>query len=166
MRVWTMAIAALLVLGNGATARAAQGFTGTPPTADEITRGIEDGLHCALGYTSASQISACDVGIARVNLNRRLSPNYPAYSVGLYFEAWRDLDVDWTSDQPLLASHQVSAADVETDENTTKAMYLLFRNARDGLGITDQQLLALTKLSPQGKAHTWARLQYWAKRMR
>jgi hypothetical protein len=164
MRVWAITLLALLIAGDGEVARAAPRFVESPQAVDEITRGIEDGLHCGLGYTTAAHISNCAVHMSGGNL--RLSSDYPAYNTGLFFEVWRDLDVDWTSDGPLLASHQISAADVQNDENATKAIYVLYRDARDRLGISDKDLLALTKLTPAGKSHTWDRLQFWAKQVR
>jgi hypothetical protein len=72
--------------------------------------------------------------------------------------------VDWVSDQKLVKSGQVTAAQLHDEETGTRAMCLLYRSARDALGISDKQLLALmTKMTASGKATTWARLQFWAK---
>jgi hypothetical protein len=108
------------------------------------------------------QISNCAFAMARVNAKD--GSDTRAYNVGLTFEAWRDLDVDWVADQKPAKPGQVTAAQLHDEETATRAMYQLYRSARDALGISDKQLLALmTKMTAAGKATTWARLQFWAK---
>jgi hypothetical protein len=147
-----------------ASADAKPQFVVTPKLADEIRRGIEEGLQCALQYLGPDQISSCAFAMAR--LNGRDGSDTRAYNVGLTFETWRDLDVDWVSDQKLAKSGQVTAAQLHAEETGTRAMYLLYRGARDALGISDSQLLALTKLTPSGRTTTWTRLQFWEKHAR
>lgn len=139
-------------------------FAESPATVDAITRGIDDAFQCAAKYVTASDMATCDV----TALGARAKPGLDqrAYAVGFCFEAWRDLDVEWVSDQQLQKRGQSPAANVVDDERETGAMYRLYRNARDKLGITDTKLLALSTMNPAGKAKTSGRLQYWATRAR
>jgi len=145
-------------------AHAAPAFVETPKAVDDINRGVEDALRCALEYLGPAEISNCTFSMAR--LNARDGSDTRAYNVGLTLETWRDLDVDWVSDQKLVKSGQVTAARLHDEETGTRAMYQLYRSARDALGISDKQLLALVKkMTASGKAVTWDRLQFWAKQL-
>jgi hypothetical protein len=159
MRAWNILLAGLLFAGCS-SAIAGPRFVESHTAVDQITQGIEDGLKCGLGYTDPGRIANCAMTMSRAV--QRLSPDPAAYNVGLFFETWRDLDVDWTSDQPLVKSHQVPEAMVQAEESAAKMLYALYVNARDRLGISDKELLSLTKLTTPGKAITLARLQYWA----
>lgn len=157
--------AAMLFLSaiiSAAGADAKPRFAETPKAMADFKSGIADGLRCALGYTIPPQISQCAFAMARVNA--RDGSDTRAYNLGLTLETWRDLDVDWTTDQALLKSHQVTAAAVHDEETATAAMYQLYRGSRDALGLSDMQAVALTTLTPKGKAVTLTRLQFWAKR--
>ena len=158
----TGVVAAILNIASGAIAQAAPVFVETPKALDDIKRGDEDALRCALQYLSPTQISNCTFTMAR--MNARDGSDTRAYNAGLSFESWRDLDVDWVSDQKIVKSGQVTAAQLHDEEAATRAMYQLYRSGRDALGITDKQLLALmTKMTAQGRATTWDRMQFWAK---
>ncbi len=124
-------------------------------------RGVEDALRCALQYSGPTQISDCAFAMAR--LNARDGSDTRAYNLGLTFETWRDLDVDWVADQKPEKPGQVSATQQHPEEAATRAMYLFYRGSRDALGISETQLLALmTRMTPTGKATTLGRLQFWA----
>lgn len=129
-----------------------------------IARGIDDAFQCATKYVTASDMASCDVAALRAS--SKPNPDQDAYNVGFCFEAWRDLDVEWVSDQRLQKSGQTPAAGAADDEREAEVMYHLYRNARDKLGIADADLLALSKMNPTGKAKTSERLEYWAKRSR
>jgi hypothetical protein len=157
----TLVLVAVMSIGCITAADAAPRFVETPKAVDDITRGDEDGLRCVLGYLGPAQISNCSFAMAR--LNAQGAADTRAYNVGLTFETWRSLDVDWVSDRKLVKSGQVSAAQLHDEEVGTRTMYSLYRGARDALGISDKQLLALmTRMTTAGKATTWARLQFWA----
>ncbi|HTT82951.1 MAG TPA: hypothetical protein VMF67_05695 [Rhizomicrobium sp.] len=161
MRSWVIIFVASAIMGVAASAAAGAEphFVETPKMVDEINRGIEDGLHCALQYLGPAQISNCAFAMAR--LNARDGSDTRAYNLGLTFETWRDLDVDWVSDQKVAKSGQGSQ--LRDEEAGAKSMYLFYRGARGALGISDAQLLALiTKMTPAGKATASARLQFWA----
>lgn len=139
-------------------------FVETPKAADDIKRGQEDAMRCALGYMGAARITNCSYAMARVNA--RDGSDTRAYNVGLTFETWRDLDVDFAADQKPPKPGQITAAQQRDEETATRAMYLLYRSARDAIGISDKQLLALlSRMTSSGKATTWVRLQYWAKQV-
>ena len=151
-------------IGAAMAADAKPQFVATPKNVDEISRGQEDAMRCVLGYLGPTQISNCSFSMARRNAQDGSDTRY--YNAGLTFETWRDLDVDWFSDQKLVKSGQVSAATLHDEETGTRAMYLLYRSARDAIGISDKELLAvLTKMNAQGKATTWTRLQFWDKQV-
>jgi hypothetical protein len=154
--------AAIMSVAGVSAARSAPRFVETPKMVDDITRGDEDGLRCSLGYLGPTQISNCAFAMARVNAKD--GSDTRAYNVGLTFETWRDLDADWVADQKPAKPSEVTAAQLHDEEAATRAMYLLYRGARDALGISDKELLSLmTKMTVQGRATTWDRLQFWAK---
>jgi hypothetical protein len=158
----TMLVAAAIFSGLSLGAASAPRFVETPKAVDDITRGDEDGLRCSLGNLGSAEISNCAFAMARVNAKD--GSDTRAYNVGLTFETWRDLDVDWVADQKPPKPGQVTAAQLHDEETATRAMYALYRSARDALGISDRELLALmTRMTASGKATTWERLQFWAK---
>ena len=159
MRAWNLLLAGLLFAGSS-SAIAGTRFVESPMAVDQITQGIEDGLKCGLGYSDPGKITNCVITMSRAV--QRLSPDPAAYNVGLFFEAWRDLDVDWTSDQPLVKSHQVPLEMVQAEESAARMLHAVYIKARDQLGISDQELLSLTKLTAVGRATTLARLRFWA----
>jgi hypothetical protein len=166
MRFLASILASAVIIGvSGVAAHATPRFIETPKVVDDITRGDEDGLRCSLGYLGPAQISNCAFAMARVNAKD--GSDTRAYNVGLTFETWRDLDVDWVADQKPSKLGQVTAAQLHDEETGTRAMYLLYRSARDALGISDKRLLALmTRMTTSSKATPWARLQFWAKQHR
>jgi hypothetical protein len=140
-------------------------FVATAKAADDIRRGQEDAMRCALGYMGPAQITNCSYAMARVNAQD--GSDGRAYNAGLTFETWRDLDVDFAADQKPQKPGQVNTTQLRDEETATRTMYLLYRSASDAIGISDKQLLALlSRMTPQGKATTWTRLQFWAKRTR
>ena len=162
--VMTGIAAAALSIAAVPLAGAKPAFVATPKVVDDIRRGQEDAMRCALGYLGPSQITNCSYAMARVNAKD--GSDARAYNAGLTFETWRDLDVDFAADQKPDKPSQVTAAQQHDEETSTRAMYVLYRSARDAIGISDKELLALlNKMTPQGKATTWARLQYWAKQV-
>ena len=158
-------LAAIVSIACGSIAQAAPAFVETPKALDDIKRGDEDALRCALQFLGPTQISNCTFTMAR--MNARDASDTRAYNVGLTFESWRDLDVDWVADQKLAKSGQVTAAQLHDEEAGTRTMYQLYRSGRDALGISDKELLSLmTKMTVQGRATTWDRLQFWANQPR
>ena len=159
-----MTIVTAVSIAGISAADAKPGFVETPKSVDDIMRGVEDGLHCALQYMGPGPISNCAFAMARSNAKD--GSDTRAYNVGLTFETWRDLDVDLVSDQKILKGGQVTAAQLHDEETGTQAMYVLYRSARDAIGISDKQFLALmTKMTAQGRAAAWARLQFWAQKV-
>jgi hypothetical protein len=155
---------AIMSAATVAHAGAKPDFVARPKAVDDIRRGQEDGMRCALGYMGPAQITNCSYAMARVNAKD--GSDARAYNAGLTFETWRDLDVDFAADQKPEKPGQVTAAQQHDEETSTRAMYVLYRSARDAIGISDKELLAaLNKMTPQGKATTWVRLQYWAKQV-
>jgi len=159
VRAWNLLLAGLLLAGS-AQAVAGPRFVESRTAVDQITQGTEDGLKCGLGYTDPGKITNCAITMSRGV--QQLSPDPAAYNVGLFFEAWRDLDAEWTGDQPLVKSHQVPQTMVQAEESATRILYALYRNARGRLGISDKELLSLTKLTTAGRIATLTRLQFWA----
>jgi hypothetical protein len=153
---------AMLFSAGAAVADAKSPLAANPKAADDIKRGVEDGLHCALQYLGPTQISNCVYTLARINAKDESDTR--AYDLGLSFECWRDLDVDWASDLKL-PKGQVAAAQLRDEETGTKVMYFHYRTARAAMGISDGQLLALmTKMTVKGKEAAYSRLQFWAAR--
>jgi hypothetical protein len=147
-------------LGGAGNAAPAQ----SPAAAREITNGIDDAFACTVKYAVASQAWSC--ALAGQRANAQMHPDHLAYDVGYYFQSWHDLDLDWTSDVDLAKSGHATAAPPDEDERETRAMYRLYCEARNRLGITDAHILSITTMNPEGKARAAARLEFWAKRGR
>lgn len=163
MRASLSIIVASVIIGIAGSAAAdpAPRFVESAKVTDDIKRGVEDALRCALQYAGPEEISGCTYNMAR--LNAQDGQDARAYNLGLTFETWRDLDVDWVSDQKLPKTEQVPALQLQDEEAGAKSMYQLYRGARDALGLTDDHVLALmTKLSPAGKSAALSRLHFWA----
>ncbi|HEY3638235.1 MAG TPA: hypothetical protein VGK90_08770 [Rhizomicrobium sp.] len=163
--VFVHVIAVIVIVSAVSSVYAKPRFVASPKALDEISRGVEDGLHCALQYIGPSQTTACAFAVARYKAQD--GADHLAYNVGLSFEAWRGLDVDWSSDQGLVKSGKVSASDLQQEEAGARTMYELYRSNRDALGTSDAELVSyITKLSPSARAAALARLQFWAKHAR
>jgi hypothetical protein len=81
--------------------------------------------------------------------------------VGVCFQVWHDLDIGWASAQETADSNLVAAARAPEYRDEARSMYVLFRNYRNKLGVSEEQILSLTEFNETGKAGACGRLKYW-----
>lgn len=164
LRFVALAGAFVVLSGPGIAGQVRARFAETPAIVTEITHGIDDAFACTMKYAASSQAWSCAISGERANAQTH--PDHLAYDVGYYFQSWHDLDLDWTSDRDLSKSGPTSDVAADEDERDVRAMYRLYRVARDRLGISDSRLLAISTMNPDGKAKAAARLDFWAKKER
>lgn len=158
-----VAIAGALIALCGQSMAGQAAFVESPAVAKEITNGIDDAFACTMKYVAVPQAWSCAIGGERIYAQTH--PDHLAYDVGYYFQSWHDLDMDWSSDQELAKTGQAPATGLNADERYVRAIFRLYRDAKNRLGIADARLLAISTMNPEAKAQAAARLQFWAKRM-
>ena len=153
MKTGVLAAVICATLGNYATAQVDLNapVATTPTVGSEIKRGVMAALDCPLHADGHFAYNHCVFDVESRNRQKVVDPD--PFDVGLFFGAWKQLDILVKVDQ----EHGTQDANLY---ELTRSHYSTFHQLGQKVHVTDAQILSASGLNP---VSVEPRLEYWSK---